>query len=77
MAFEYKILPVQNDLLSSPDKRRAFGQPPKKTARKAGKDKRESDKHKVDGVIVSLSGTHKRSTDTDPEQTGHSGVPIE
>lgn len=77
MIFEYKILGVQNDLLSSANKRQAFGEQRKKTTRKSRKNREKPNKGQMDGVIVNLSITNDRRTDTDPHPGENSHEYIE
>ncbi len=53
MIFDYKILPVQNDLFSSTNRKAR-----KKITRKSGKEKEKSNEKQTDGVIVRLSVTN-------------------
>ncbi len=56
MEFEYKILPVRNDLFASTNRK-----PRKKITRKTEKKKENSEEKQTDGVIVNLSVTNDKA----------------
>ncbi len=72
MVFDYKILPVQNEILNSPHEIKGFSRKRKTVTRKFKKDRRRSsmDRRKGvrDGVIVSLSSKTNRRKGRDRRQ---------
>jgi len=73
MVFDYKILPVQNEILNSPHEIKGFSRKRKSVTRKFKKDRRrlKLDRRKGvrDGVIVSLSSKSNRRKGWDRRQT--------
>jgi len=69
MAFDYKIIPVQNETINSPykigdfsERRKTVSRKFKKNRRKQKKDRRSSIR---DGVIVNLSSRNNRRKGSD------------
>lgn len=64
MVFDYKILPIRNEAVDSPQKIRGFSERRKTVARRLKRDRRKSkrDRRKgiSEGVIVSLSYKNNR-----------------
>ncbi|WDP88810.1 MAG: hypothetical protein HUN04_03285 [Desulfobacter sp.] len=64
MVFDYKIIPVKNEILNSPHEIKGFSGKRKTVSRKLKKDRRKAklDRRKGvrDGVIVNLSFRHDR-----------------
>ncbi|MCG8683356.1 MAG: hypothetical protein MI892_00650 [Desulfobacterales bacterium] len=73
MVFDYKIIPVRNEVLDSPDKIRGFSERRKTVSRKFKKDRRKKkqDRRKSvrDGVIVDLSFRNNRRKGGDRRNT--------
>ena len=69
MTFDYKIIPLQNEILDSPSEVRGYSQKRKTVTRRFRKDRRRKKRDRRqsirDGVIVSLSfdGNRRRGVD--------------
>jgi len=78
MVFDYKIIPVQNELLDSPHEIKGFSRKRKTVTRKFKKDRRrfKLDRRKGvrDGVIVRLSFKSDRRRGVDRRKTAGSSV---
>ena len=73
MVFDYKIIPIQNEILNGPREVKGFSERRKTVTRKFRKDRRRSrqDRRKSvrDGVIVSLSFKNNRRKGGDRRRT--------